>query len=117
MIAIIDPVLDAVLSKRYDEPDINRNIFNTLFDVACIQFHPYSEDKTIYKYMQDTMLQLFLTQDYVTLLGLDFICLKTLVQRIKLTTDDEFSKKLQRAINNRTKISVSDEKLTENMVS
>lgn len=117
MIAIIDPVLDAVLSKRYDEPDINRNIFDILFDIACIQFRPRSEDKTIYKYMQDTMLQLFLTQDYVTLFGLKFIHLKMLMQRIQLTTDDEFAKKLQQAINKRTKISVSDEKLAENMVS
>jgi hypothetical protein len=117
MIAIIDPVLDAVLSKRYDEPDINRNIFNTLFEVACIQFHPYSEDKTIYKYMQDTMLQVFLTQDYVTLFGLEFIHLKMLMQKIKLTTDDDFSKKLQQVIIKRTKIFVSDEKPAENMVS
>ena len=72
MIAIIDPVLDAVLSKKYDEPDINRNIFNTLFEVACIQVHSCSEDMDVYKHMKDTMLQLFLTQDYVTMLDLKF---------------------------------------------
>ena len=109
MIAVIDPVLDSVLSKKFDEIDINRRIFNALFDLSCIQDHPYSEDNTIYKNMQDTILQLFLEQDYVAEFDFDFNRLKTFAQAVSLirdSIDGNFTSKLQTAINKRTKISV-----------
>lgn len=107
MLSIVDPVLDSVLSKKYDDVDINRLVFSQLYNIVCAEAH---EDEAICKRIEDTLLQLFCEQDFVTLLDLKFKDLAIIARKFTCygsEVDSDFVKQCYNAICKRTIVSTA----------